>query len=132
MIFVQLLNVVYFNTYNSYTIRTKKGDTVHIKVINNLADNEVLSIHWHGLSQKGTPWADGASGINSCNFGNGKSHMYIFNTADSGTFWYHPHSYNPGICIFICTTTHIFSFVSSRSPYAYFYICFHISFYRIW
>jgi hypothetical protein len=46
---------------------------------------------------KGTPWADGSSGVNSCTFDNGKSHTYIFDTMDSGSFWYHPHSYSPGM-----------------------------------
>jgi L-ascorbate oxidase len=77
------------------TIRAMKGDKVHITVINNLANNEVLSIHWHGISQKGTPWADGSCITNS-NFDNGKSHTYVFNRMDSGTFWYHSHSVNPG------------------------------------
>lgn len=76
-------------------IRTAVGDTVYINVFNRLPDNATLSIHWHGISQEGSPWADGTAGISNCELEIGSNHTYIFETNESGTFWYHPHSHNP-------------------------------------
>jgi FtsP/CotA-like multicopper oxidase with cupredoxin domain len=82
----------------------------------------MLSIHWHGIKQTGTPWSDGSSGVSSCNLGNGNNHTYVFDTMESGTFWYHPHSYMPGIyytsifmylnlCIYIYKNGYTFLYV---------------------
>ncbi|KAJ3891595.1 Cupredoxin, partial [Lentinula edodes] len=43
-------------------ISGKKGDNFQINVINELTNDTMLlstSIHWHGLFQEGTNWADG-------------------------------------------------------------------------
>ena len=40
------------------TIITQKGQTLNIKVVNNLA-SESISIHWHGQHVKDAPWMDG-------------------------------------------------------------------------
>jgi FtsP/CotA-like multicopper oxidase with cupredoxin domain len=37
-----------------------KGDAINITVVNNLLDSTV-AVHWHGISQHGTPFMDGAS-----------------------------------------------------------------------
>ena len=34
-----------------------------ITVINNLAENELLSVHWHGILQTASPYSDGTAGI---------------------------------------------------------------------
>ncbi|KAK0224304.1 laccase lcc5 [Armillaria fumosa] len=72
-----------------------KGDVFEINVVNNLTDNTILqstSIHWHGLLQKGSNWADGPAFVNQCPIAKGDSFMYIFDSADqAGTFWYHSH-----------------------------------------
>nr|AIW01084.1 laccase [Flammulina velutipes] len=72
-----------------------KGDDFKINVINELTDEAMLkttSIHWHGLLQKGTNWADGPSFINQCPIAPGNSFSYDFSAADqAGTFWYHSH-----------------------------------------
>ncbi|KAK0218569.1 laccase lcc5 [Armillaria nabsnona] len=72
-----------------------KGDIFEINVINNLTDNTTLqstSIHWHGLFQKGSNWADGPAFINQCPIARGDSFLYRFDTAgQAGTFWYHSH-----------------------------------------
>ena len=31
------------------TIEARSGDTILVEVVNNLPENEGLSIHWHGL-----------------------------------------------------------------------------------
>ncbi|KAF5374040.1 hypothetical protein D9757_010078 [Collybiopsis confluens] len=71
-----------------------KGDNFKINVIDELTDNTMLlstSIHWHGLFQKGTNWADGAF-VTQCPIASGHLFLYDFNVPDqAGTFWYHSH-----------------------------------------
>jgi CopA family copper-resistance protein len=71
-------------------LRWKEGDTVTLRVKNNLPESS--SIHWHGIilpsSQDGVPnISDGFSGIAP-----GTTHTYQFKLAQSGTYWYHSHS----------------------------------------
>ncbi len=71
-------------------LRWKEGDTVTLRVKNNLP--ETSSIHWHGIilpsSQDGVPdISDGFSGIAP-----GTTHTYSFKVVQSGTYWYHSHS----------------------------------------
>ncbi|KIY68879.1 multicopper oxidase [Cylindrobasidium torrendii FP15055 ss-10] len=72
-----------------------KGDNWDINVINDLEDPEMLtstSIHWHGIFQRGSNWADGAAFVNQCPIVPGSSFHYKFHTPDqAGTFWYHSH-----------------------------------------
>ncbi|KAH9478529.1 Laccase-2 [Psilocybe cubensis] len=86
-----------FNTlsFPGPVIRATKGDTLRINVVNQLTDTTMLtgtSIHWHGLHQKGTSWADGVVGVTQCPIAPGRSFLYQFPTANqAGTFWYHSH-----------------------------------------
>ncbi|KAF8188021.1 yellow laccase [Pholiota molesta] len=72
-----------------------KGDTFGLNVIDELTDTTMLtstSIHWHGLFQEGTNWADGPVGVNQCPISPGHSFLYQFSVPDqAGTFWYHSH-----------------------------------------
>ncbi|KAE9399013.1 laccase [Gymnopus androsaceus JB14] len=76
-------------------ITGNKGDTFQINVINDLTDDTMLkstSIHWHGLFQKGSNWADGPAFVNQCPIAPGNSFLYEFTVPDqAGTFWYHSH-----------------------------------------
>ncbi|KAK0200606.1 laccase lcc5 [Desarmillaria ectypa] len=76
-------------------IRGNKGDIFRINVVNQLNNNTILqstSIHWHGLLQKGTGWADGPAFVNQCPIVKGNSFLYTFDSTDqAGTFWYHSH-----------------------------------------
>ncbi|KIL66529.1 multicopper oxidase [Amanita muscaria Koide BX008] len=73
----------------------KKGDQFRINVINSLQDRSMLtttSIHWHGIFQRGSSWADGPVGVTQCPITPGNSFLYEFNVPDqAGTFWYHSH-----------------------------------------
>ena len=72
------------------TLRFKQGDTVTLRVTNNL--QETSSIHWHGLILPST--MDGVPGI-STNFNGiapGETFVYQFKLVQSGTYWYHSHS----------------------------------------
>ena len=69
-----------------------QGQVVIIHVKNNLRA-EGLSMHWHGIHVKGTPWMDGVSYVTQCPIGPGQSFSYMFKiTESSGTYWYHSHA----------------------------------------
>jgi len=54
-----------------------------------------ISIHWHGIHQKGNPWMDGVSGVTECPIQPGVSFLYSFTIRGQfGTFWYHAHTRN--------------------------------------
>ncbi|KAI0782818.1 Lac2 protein [Abortiporus biennis] len=76
-------------------IKGNKGDNFQINVINTLTDQSMLkstSIHWHGLFQAGTNWADGVSFVNQCPIVSNDSFLYNFNARNqAGTYWYHSH-----------------------------------------
>ncbi|KAK0462398.1 laccase lcc5 [Desarmillaria tabescens] len=73
----------------------QKGDDFAINVINNLDDSSIVqstSIHWHGLFQRGTSWADGTDFVTGCPISHNNSFLYKFNAGEqAGTFWYHSH-----------------------------------------
>ena len=73
------------------TLIVYENQTIVVDVINNLA-TEGISIHWHGMHQRNTPWMDGVGLISHCPIGPGTSFRYIFKAIPSGTFWYHSHS----------------------------------------
>ncbi|KAF7815504.1 L-ascorbate oxidase-like [Senna tora] len=72
------------------TIRAEVGDTLHIEVTNNLS-TEGTSIHWHGIRQYGTPWADGTVSVSQCAINPGETFHYKFKVDKAGTYFYHGH-----------------------------------------
>ncbi|KAF3441443.1 hypothetical protein FNV43_RR15357 [Rhamnella rubrinervis] len=72
------------------TIRARTGDTMVIEVTNRLYTDGV-TIHWHGIRQRGTPWADGASSITQCPIQPGETFVYRFKVDKPGTFVYQGH-----------------------------------------
>ena len=69
-------------------LRLREGDTVNIRVHNQLAQN--TSIHWHGLL---LPYQmDGVPGISFAGIRPGQVFNYQFKLQQSGTYWYHAHS----------------------------------------
>ncbi|KAJ5547723.1 hypothetical protein N7513_004957 [Penicillium frequentans] len=73
------------------TIEARAGDTLVISVQNHLED-EVLSIHWHGLHIKNS--MDGVPGVTQCAIEPEASFTYNFTIPNdqNGTFWYHAHT----------------------------------------
>ncbi|PWN47373.1 Cupredoxin, partial [Violaceomyces palustris] len=59
-----------------------------------VGSDSMISIHWHGLSMRGSPDQDGAPGFASDSFGPGQEYTYDFTLGeeDSGTHWWHSHS----------------------------------------
>ena len=71
-------------------IRCNKGDTLRINIVNSLWDKYV-TIHWHGVDMRGTPWMDGVPFITECPIQSSTNKIYEFIVDKSGTFWYHGH-----------------------------------------
>ncbi|KAL4320448.1 hypothetical protein AHAS_Ahas14G0011500 [Arachis hypogaea] len=72
------------------TIRAQVGDTLHIALTNKLS-TEGTVIHWHGIRQVGTPWADGTAAISQCAINPGETFHYRFKVDKAGTYFYHGH-----------------------------------------
>ncbi|KAF9269713.1 laccase [Marasmius fiardii PR-910] len=82
-------------TFPGPIIRGYKGDTFEIEVFDSLTDSSMdtsTSIHWHGIHQHHTNWADGPAWITQCPIVPQESFKYQFTVSDqSGTYWYHSH-----------------------------------------
>ncbi|XP_042374470.1 laccase-14-like [Zingiber officinale] len=73
------------------TIRVREGDTLLVHVVN-LSPYDI-SIHWHGVFQKQSGWADGANMITQCPIRPGGSYSNRFNVSgQEGTLWWHAHT----------------------------------------
>ncbi|KAL5125096.1 Laccase-4 [Glycine soja] len=72
------------------TIYAREDDTVLVKVVNHVKYN--VSIHWHGVRQLRTGWADGPAYITQCPIQPGQAFVYNFTlTGQRGTLWWHAH-----------------------------------------
>ena len=67
-------------------LKAKKGDTMIIKVKNNL--QQPTTIHWHGIRLPDV--MDGTSSVQKA-IQPGEEFEYRFEVPDAGTFWYHSH-----------------------------------------
>lgn len=70
------------------TLRWREGDTVTIRVKNNLSVPS--SIHWHGLILPSN--MDGVPGLSFEGIEPGETFTYTFEVNQTGTYWYHSHS----------------------------------------
>lgn len=70
------------------TLRWKEGETVTIRVTNNLSHDS--SIHWHGMILPSD--MDGVPGLSFAGIRPGDTYEYQFKVSQSGTNWYHSHS----------------------------------------
>ncbi|CAN1853596.1 IRX12 [Linum perenne] len=72
------------------TLYAREGDTVLVKVVNHVKYN--VSIHWHGIRQLRTGWADGPAYITQCPIQPGQNYIYNFTiTGQRGTLLWHAH-----------------------------------------
>ncbi|KAF8042239.1 hypothetical protein BT93_A0763 [Corymbia citriodora subsp. variegata] len=72
------------------TIQVTEGDTLVVHVFNKSPYN--VTIHWHGVFQLLSGWADGPSYITQCPIRPGHSYTYKFTITDQeGTLWWHAH-----------------------------------------
>ncbi|KAE8099366.1 hypothetical protein FH972_017355 [Carpinus fangiana] len=68
----------------------REGDRVIVKVVNHVTNN--VTIHWHGVRQLGSGWADGPAYVTQCPIQTGQSYNYNFTvTGQRGTLLWHAH-----------------------------------------
>ena len=70
-------------------LRWREGDQVTLRVTNHLAHDS--SIHWHGIILP--THMDGVPKLSYDGIKPGETFKYQFDVRQSGTFWYHSHSY---------------------------------------
>ncbi|GAU49270.1 hypothetical protein TSUD_176310 [Trifolium subterraneum] len=71
-------------------IVAREGDRLVIKVVNNVQNN--ISIHWHGIRQLQSGWADGPAYITQCPIQTGQSYVYNYTIkGQRGTLFWHAH-----------------------------------------
>ncbi|OJJ72620.1 hypothetical protein ASPBRDRAFT_150862 [Aspergillus brasiliensis CBS 101740] len=82
-------------------IEANWGDMVEVTVTNNIDTlDEGVTLHWHGLTMKKSPWYDGVPGLSQCPIAPGTSFTYKFQADQFGSSWYHSHysaQYNDGL-----------------------------------
>jgi CopA family copper-resistance protein len=69
-------------------LRWKEGETVTLRVKNNLDHDS--SLHWHGMILPTE--MDGVPGLSFAGIKPGETFEYTFPVKQSGTYWYHSHS----------------------------------------
>ncbi|KAL8128990.1 hypothetical protein V2J09_018145 [Rumex salicifolius] len=86
------VNVMTVNgQYPGPNIEVREGDTLVVKVTNRGKYN--VTIHWHGIRQMRTPWADGPEYVTQCPIRPGQTYTYRFTIEQQeGTLWWHAHS----------------------------------------
>lgn len=73
------------------TLEVREGDTLVVNVVNHAQYN--VTIHWHGIRQFRTGWADGPEFVTQCPIKPGGSYKYRFTIeGQEGTLWWHAHS----------------------------------------
>ncbi|ODN00014.1 L-ascorbate oxidase [Orchesella cincta] len=77
--------------YPGPLIEAEVGDVLEVTVINKIQDGQNVTLHWHGLHQRGTPFQDGPSQITQCPLKEGSTQVYTFPLLLPGTYWYHSH-----------------------------------------
>ncbi|KAH7927346.1 laccase [Leucogyrophana mollusca] len=76
-------------------IKATKGDNFRLNVVNQLEDRSmplVTSVHWHGIKQHESSWADGVSFVTQCPIPTHDAFLHRFSVpTQTGTYWYHSH-----------------------------------------
>lgn len=80
----------YNSQYPGPLVKAREGETLRIKVVNEL--DVPTSIHWHGMHQPGTWTMDGVDPISRSPIPPGSDFIYEFKATPAGTHWYHSHS----------------------------------------
>lgn len=73
------------------SINVCEGDRIIVDVKNSM-DGHSLTIHWHGIFQKDTPYMDGVPMVTQCPIASGSTFRYDFVVQQCGTYFYHAHT----------------------------------------
>ncbi|KAL1594827.1 hypothetical protein SLS59_008640 [Nothophoma quercina] len=76
--------------YPGPLLEVQQGDWVEIEVLNSMPFNS--SIHYHGIHQPNTPWADGVPGLTQRPIQTGETFKYKWYADQYGSYFYHAHS----------------------------------------
>ncbi|KAK3329784.1 Cupredoxin [Apodospora peruviana] len=76
--------------YPGPTIEANWGDDVQVRVCNFLSQNGT-GLHFHGIRQLNTNYADGATSQTECPIAPGDCHTYRWKATQHGSSWYHSH-----------------------------------------
>jgi hypothetical protein len=84
-------------------IEVCQNDLISVYVHNNLRMSESTSIHWHGITQKGTPYYDGVGMITQCSIQPHTTFLYkyVYVYIDNkvlGMIVYAKSNINSGVC----------------------------------
>jgi FtsP/CotA-like multicopper oxidase with cupredoxin domain len=79
----------YDGTVPGPVLRVKRGQELHVRLVNDLPEETTL--HWHGLRLPNA--MDGVPHLTQAPIPAGGAFDYRFVAPDAGTFWYHPHLY---------------------------------------
>ncbi|MCO5607238.1 hypothetical protein L7F22_061431 [Adiantum nelumboides] len=72
------------------TVRVREGDHLIVNITNLIPHN--VTIHWHGVRQVGSSWADGVAYITQCPIQTGQSFVSQFQIVEQrGTLLWHAH-----------------------------------------
>lgn len=69
-----------------------RGDRVVVDVINQMPSKQ-LTIHWHGMRMKETPFYDGVAFLTQCPIGSGQTFRYNYVVKQQGDFFFHSHEF---------------------------------------
>ena len=78
-------------SYPGPVIEANWGDELEITVHNQLTNSNGTSIHWHGIRQLHTNYADGVAGVTQCPIRPNGTMVYNWRAIQYGTSWYHSH-----------------------------------------
>ncbi|XP_058109586.1 laccase-17-like [Magnolia sinica] len=71
-------------------IVAREGDRVVVKVVNHVQNN--ITLHWHGVRQLRSGWADGPAYVTQCPIQTGQTYVYNFTIiGQRGTLFWHAH-----------------------------------------
>ncbi|XP_058115230.1 laccase-17-like [Magnolia sinica] len=72
------------------TIVAREGDRLAVKVVNHVQNN--ITLHWHGVRQFRSGWADGPAYVTQCPIQTGRTYVYNFTIiGQRGTLFWHAH-----------------------------------------
>ncbi|KAJ9321769.1 hypothetical protein DTO027B5_8960 [Paecilomyces variotii] len=66
-----------------------QGNNVEVSVLNLLP--YAITVHFHGIEQRHTPWSDGVPGLSQKGIQPGKSFTYKWKASEYGSYFYHAH-----------------------------------------
>ncbi|XP_021349767.1 L-ascorbate oxidase-like [Mizuhopecten yessoensis] len=70
---------------------TAYEDQTLIIHVRNLMHTDSTTVHWHGMHQQGSTFADGVAMVSQCPIGHGQEFTYKFKAKPHGTSFYHAH-----------------------------------------